>query len=68
MAPAEHVPRELLFGLLALQNGMITRDELVAAFGALDGLPGTKMGEILVLHSRLDSTERAFSMPSLKAT
>lgn len=24
----------LLFGLLALQNGFITRDQLVAAFGA----------------------------------
>ena len=59
MAQAEHVPRDLLFGLLALQNGMITRDELVAAFGAWTGSPGAKMGEILVLQSRLDSTERS---------
>jgi hypothetical protein len=26
--------RDLLFGLLALQNGMVTRNQLVAAFGA----------------------------------
>ena len=26
--------RDLLFGLLALQNGMVSRDQLVAAFGA----------------------------------
>ena len=26
--------RHLLFGLLALQNAMVTRDQLVAAFGA----------------------------------
>ena len=34
MPRRDDTPRDLLFGLLALQNGMVTRDQLVAAFGA----------------------------------
>ncbi len=34
MVHRDDEPRDLLFGLLALQNGMVTRDQLVAAFGA----------------------------------
>src|SRR3954469_24783923 len=34
MPRRDDAPRELLVGLLALQNGMVTRDQLVAAFGA----------------------------------
>jgi serine/threonine-protein kinase len=34
MARRDDAPRDLLFGLLALQNAMITRDQLLAAFGA----------------------------------
>jgi hypothetical protein len=34
MSRRDDAPRDLLFGLLALQNGLVTRDQLVAAFGA----------------------------------
>src|SRR5690348_15408811 len=34
MPRRDDAPRDLLFGLLALHNGMVTRDQLVAAFGA----------------------------------
>jgi eukaryotic-like serine/threonine-protein kinase len=40
-------PRDLLFGLLALQNGMVTRDQLVAAFSAWTAAPGTPLAEVL---------------------
>ena len=59
MARSEQMPRDLLLGLLALQNGLVTRDQLVAAFGAWTGSPREPMGEILVAHSGLDSEERA---------
>jgi len=34
MVRHDETPRDLLFGLLALQNGLIDQDQLVAAFGA----------------------------------
>jgi hypothetical protein len=34
MLRREDAPRDLLFGLLALQNGIVTRDQLVAALGS----------------------------------
>ena len=34
MARRADAPRDLLFGLLALQNGMVNQSQLVAAFGA----------------------------------
>ncbi len=52
MAHPEQMPRDLLFGLLALQNGLVTRDQLVAAFGAWTGSPREPMGEILVARWR----------------
>src|SRR5262245_44427371 len=51
--------RDLLFGLLALQNGMVSRDQLVAAFGAWTGAPARPMAEILVEHGALSPSRRA---------
>jgi serine/threonine-protein kinase len=51
--------RDLLFGLLALQNGMVTRDQLVAAFGAWTATPGRPMAELLVEQSALTHARRA---------
>jgi hypothetical protein len=47
MARRADAPRDLLFGLLALQNGMVTRDQLVLAFGAWTGAHGRPLAEWL---------------------
>ena len=39
--------RELLFGLLALQHGMVSRDQLVAAFGAWTAASGEPVAGLL---------------------
>ena len=44
MPRRDDAPRDLLFGLLALQNGLVTRDQLVAAFGAWTAAPGPADG------------------------
>jgi serine/threonine-protein kinase len=41
-------PRDLLFGLLALQNGMVTRDQLVSAFCVWTAATNRAMADILV--------------------
>jgi hypothetical protein len=38
----------LLFGLLALQNGMVTRDQLVAAFAVWTAVGNRPMASLLV--------------------
>jgi hypothetical protein len=46
--PAHADPaRDLLFGLLALQNGLVTRDQLVAAFSAWTAAPGQPLTDLL---------------------
>ena len=40
MARRDDAPRDLHFGLLALQNGLVTRDRLVAAFDVWAVAPG----------------------------
>jgi serine/threonine-protein kinase len=47
-----------LFGLLALQNGLVTRDQLVAAIGAWTGAPDGVLAEILVEQRAIDPTGR----------
>ena len=51
--------RDLLFGMLALQNGMVTRDQLVAAFGVWTGAPGRSIAECLVDQRALTPIRRA---------
>ena len=50
-------PRDLLFGLLALQNGLIDQDQLVAAFRAWSNDKGRPMAEILVGLSAIETSD-----------
>ncbi len=50
--------RDLLFGLLALQNGLIDRDQLVAAFRAWTGDLGRGLAEHLIARGDLDAGRR----------
>jgi hypothetical protein len=47
MPRRDDAPRDLLFGLLALQNGMISRDQLVMAFTVWTANPGKPLAELL---------------------
>jgi tetratricopeptide (TPR) repeat protein/tRNA A-37 threonylcarbamoyl transferase component Bud32 len=47
MPRRDDAPRDLLFGLLALQNGMISRDQLVMAFTVWTATPGKPLAELL---------------------
>jgi hypothetical protein len=59
MSRREDAPRDLLFARLALQNGMVTRDQLVAAFGAWTAVPGRSLSDLLGEQGVLGpSTER----------
>jgi serine/threonine-protein kinase len=53
------VPRDLLFGLLALQNGMIHQAQLVAAFQAWTLAAGRPLAEVLVEQGALAESRRA---------
>jgi eukaryotic-like serine/threonine-protein kinase len=58
MARRADAKQDLLFGLLALQTGMVSRDQLVAAFGAWTGASGRVLADLLVEHGALDSAGR----------
>jgi serine/threonine-protein kinase len=47
MLRRDEAPRDLLFGLLALQNGMVTRDQLVVAFTVWTTSPGRPLADLL---------------------
>ncbi len=51
--------RDLLFGLLALQNGLIDQDQLVAAFRAWTRDRSTPLSEHLAARGDLDTEQRA---------
>ncbi len=51
--------RDMLFGLLALHNGMVNRDQLVAAFGAWTGGSGKPMGQLLLEQGALTPPRKA---------
>ena len=55
MARSNDTPRDLLFGLLALQTGMITRDRLLAAFIAWRAVPGQRLADLLVEQGAIDA-------------
>ena len=57
MARHDDAPRDLLFGLLALQNGMVTRDKLVAAFGSWTAVD-RPMADLLVEQGALRPEHR----------
>ena len=54
----DEAPRDLLFGLLALQNGMVARDQFVAAFGAWTAAPGKPLADILAEQGHLRPEHR----------
>ena len=56
MAAAE---RELLFGLIALQNGLVDHDQLVNAFRAWTRDKGRPLADELVAGGGLDEEQRA---------
>src|SRR5262249_50772124 len=58
MARAD-APHDLLFGLLALQNGMVNQSQLVAAFGAWTLAKDRPMAEVLVGQGALSEPRRA---------
>src|SRR6516225_691416 len=51
--------RDLLFGLLALQNGLIDQDQLVAAFRAWTRDRSRPLAEYLAARGDLDPDQRA---------
>src|SRR3954452_4436084 len=51
--------RNLLFGLLALQNNFVGRDALVAAFGAWVADKSREIGQILIQQGALDGDTHA---------
>jgi hypothetical protein len=59
MAHSAETPRDLLFGLLALQVGLIDQDQLVAAFGIWTRTTGRALAEILVERGDLDEAGRS---------
>jgi hypothetical protein len=51
----DDAPRDLLLGLLALQNGLVSRDQLAAAVAAWTGTPGRALAQLLVEQGALDT-------------
>jgi serine/threonine-protein kinase len=60
--PSRDTPRNLLFGLLALQNNFISRDALVAAFGAWIAGRSRPLDQILLDQGQLDADCHALLM------
>jgi len=58
MARRDDAKHDLLFGLLALQTGMVSRDQLVAAFGAWTGGPARVLADLLVEQGAMDQAGR----------
>ena len=61
-SPFRDTARDLLFGLLALQNGFIGRDALVAAFGAWIADKSRPLDRILLDQGHLDADCHALLM------
>ena len=59
MSRRDDAPRDLLFGLLALQNGLVTRDQLVAAFGVWTAAPTRSLADLLGEQAALNLARRA---------
>src|SRR3954447_9544376 len=59
MARRADAPHDLLFGLLALQNGMVNQSQLVAAFGAWTLARDRPMADVLVGQGALSEPRRA---------
>ena len=68
MIRRDDAPRDLLFGLLALQNGMVTRDQLIAAFGAWNAAPGKRLADLLAERGGLRPNTAPYSKPWSRPT
>jgi serine/threonine-protein kinase len=58
MPRPDDAPRDLLFGLLALQNGMVTRNQLVMAFTVWTATPGKPLADLLAEQGALRPEHR----------
>ena len=58
MPRPDDAPRDLLFGLLALQNGMVTRDQFVMAFTVWTASPGKPLADLLAEQGALRPEHR----------
>jgi serine/threonine-protein kinase len=58
MTQGDKTPRDLLFGLLALQNGMVTRDQLIMAFTVWSAGRGKPLAELLAEQGVLQPEHR----------
>ena len=59
MPRRDQTPRDLLFGLLALQIGLIDQDQIVTAFSAWSRAKGKTLAEILIERGSIDEESRA---------
>ena len=59
MDPRDTANRDLLFGLLALQNGLVDQSALVAAFHAWTRDKSRPIAEALTAQGAIDAGERA---------
>src|SRR5207237_6589475 len=59
MARTDETTRDLLFGLLALQIGLIDQDDLVSAFSAWTRARGKTLAEILLDRGAIDAESRS---------
>jgi eukaryotic-like serine/threonine-protein kinase len=59
MARRDETPRDLLFGLLALQVGLINQEQLLAAFGLWSRNKGKALAEILIERGVIDAESRS---------
>ncbi len=58
MARRDDAPRDLLFGLLALQNALVTRDQLVLAFASWTAAPDKSLATLLAEQGALRPEHR----------
>ncbi|MGO9923453.1 MAG: hypothetical protein ACLQIB_53225, partial [Isosphaeraceae bacterium] len=58
MARRDDISRDLLFGLIALERGLVDSGQLVAAFENWSGVRDRTMGEIFVAQGVLDEAAR----------
>jgi hypothetical protein len=59
MAQRDETPRDLLFGLLALQIGLIDQDQWLDAFRAWSKAKGKALAEILIERGAIDEESRS---------
>jgi hypothetical protein len=64
MPRRDDAPRDLLFGLLALQNGLVSRDQLVLAFALWTGARGRPLADLLAGQGALRPEQGPLLVPA----